>query len=214
VQQVKRLIEEAHNRLSAGDHDRAAEIYHQALEIDSRSAEAHYGLGLVHWRRDVSKAEYWASITLLYDRDYFPAKMLLSNAYFARGLRSEAWFLQREAFREVRDDPSLVAQLLFVSDAQYALVYEQSEFYPMAELYLRDALKDHSAYASRDASVATDPFVPFLADAHHTLARVLQRQRKIDEARWHYQRARQIDRTIELDVTYREIMSDADLDIE
>jgi Tfp pilus assembly protein PilF len=81
----------------------------------------------------------------------------------------------------------------------------------MAEGYLRDALKNHFAYAFHEAVIDTDPLFPFVADAHHALARVLQRQGKGDEARWHYRLAQRIDPTIELDPMHREIMPEADL---
>jgi tetratricopeptide (TPR) repeat protein len=212
MHEAKLLIRQARNRLSAGERDQAADLYNQALRLDPRSAEAHYGLGLFHWRSNVSEAEYRAYIARGCDRSYGPAWVLLSNAYFAQRLRAEAWALQDRAAREAGDNRPLLAQIAFVDCVQTALVYEETGCYPMAEGYLRDALKYHFAYAFHEAEIDTDPLFPFVADAHHTLARVLQRQGKAEEARWHYRLAQRIDPVVALDPMYREIMSDIDPD--
>jgi len=212
VPEAKQLIEQGNEQLNAGKIDQAVDLFHQAWLLDPGSVEAIYSLGLASWRRDAAEAEYRASLALMLDPSYVPARKLLSSALFAQGLRREAWGVLDAA--PGLDDRAVRLQLLLVDWAQTAFVYEECGpgQYGWAESYLREALKHHCEFATRYAKVDIYDFDPLVADVHHALARVLQRRGKAEEARQHYHLARRIDRTINLNPMYREIMSDADLD--
>lgn len=204
VVKAKRFIEAASARLMAGDIDGAEGLYHEALFHDGSSADALYGLGIAKWRRDAAEAEGWADLALVYDRAHVPATKLLSHSLFAQGKREDALAVLTRAGR--MGDRSVGLQMASARWAQWGFINEEIGHYGRAELYLRDALRDDLTYATRYAMVGIYRFDPFLADAHHALARVLQRQARSEEARTHYHLARRIDPAIELDPMHREII--------
>ena len=205
VVQAKRFIEAASARLMAGDINAAEGLYNEALFHDGSSADALYGLGIAKWRRDAAaKAEGWADLALLYDRGHVPATKLLSHSLFAQGKREDALAVLTRAGRT--GDRSVGLQMASARWALWGFLNEEIGHYGRAELYLRDALRDDLTYATRYAMVGIYRFDPFLADAHHALARVLQRQVRSEEARTHYHLARRIDPAIDLDPMHQEIM--------
>lgn len=92
------------------------------------------------------------------------------------------------------------------------ICYERSEQWETAESYFRKALENDPAYITRYEMAAFYNHRPLPADIHHALARVLQQQKKDEEARLHYHLTKRIDATSELDPMFLQIMSEEDLD--
>jgi tetratricopeptide (TPR) repeat protein len=227
VLESERLTRLGNQRLKAGDRDRAAGFYHEAILLDGSSAEAMYGLGLVYWRsHNTAEAEYWGYFAQAIHKSWFPAKKLLSHTLLAQDEYEAAFSILNRAVREA--PRSGMAEIGATDSALMGLWQERKlkdDYW--AERYLRDALRyDREDYVTRHVLVAmdrSDPFLdyfmvaagrfdPFLADVHHALARVLQRRGKTTEAPAHYRMARQLDATIELDPMCLEIVSNAELD--
>ena len=200
---VAKLIQEGDNLLQNGHLDAAEKKYHEALVLNPNSAEALYSIGAIYNNRgDFQNALEWAEIAIVADSNFRPAYALLGNVLFGLNRYEDAIEMLALA-----DKSNLMAY------GQIGLCYEKLERWEEAEEDFRAVLEDDLTYLTRNSFVALYNYDPFFADVHHALARVLQHQGKIEEAKLHYHLTKRIDPTTPLDPMYLEITSESDLDI-
>lgn len=201
---IKSLIGQGDALLANRDLDAAELYYRKALALDNNSAEALYSIGCVYsHRKDFKAALDWAQRSLRSDPGYRPAYLLMGN--MLRGLNKHEESL--EAFKAVPG-----AQSDKRIQAEMGLCCEYLGRWEEAEKHLRAALEMDPSYVTRFNVLAWYEYDPFIADIHHALARVLQRQNKIEESRLHYYLAKRIDATTQLNPMYLDIMSESDLE--
>lgn len=190
---TRHLINEGDSHRENGNLDRAECLYVEALHGDPASIDALFGLGAIASHRgNPAAAGELARKALAIDPEYQPGLLLLHSAYFDLEQHDDAWHtLDRWA--------------------QIGLRQENMGRYAEAERTLRSILEHDPGYVTRFDPVAHYSSSSLLAGVHHALARVLQRQGNVQEARLHYHLAMRVDPQIELNPMYAEIMSEADL---
>lgn len=198
------LVVAGDQSLREKDLDAAEAAYREAIAIDPDHTEALHSIGYV----EISRGRFEEAVNALQralDRDpaHRNASQLLGNAYLGLQRYSDA----KRAFLAVLDDDARMEMV-----GQIGLCCEGEGNFEEAEEWLRRALGNDPSYVTRYASVAMYHYGPVPSDLHHALARVLQRQEKIDEAKLHYHLSKRNDATVVLDPMYREIMTDADLE--
>lgn len=197
-----KLIQEGDKSLRNDDFDAAEKKYKKALSYDPKSAEVLYSIGAVYTNRgDLQTALEWAELAVVADPNFKPAHALLGNVLFGLNRYEDALTALARA-----DESNLIVR------AQVGLCYEKLESWEKAEEYFRAVLETDPAYMTRYSMMAMYDHSPFPADVHHALARVLQHQGKIKEAKLHYHLTKRIDPTTPLDPMYLEIMSESDLE--
>ena len=199
---IIKLIQEGDELLQNGDLDAAEQKYHGALALNPASAEALYSIGAVYThRQDFQTALEWGERAVAADPGFKPAHALVGNVLFGINKYKEAL----EALA-IADESNLMIR------AQRGLCFEKLERWNEAEEHFRSVLENDRGYLTRYSVMASYDQNPFSADVHHALARVLQQQGKIEEAKLHYHLTKRIDPTTQLDPMYLEIMSESDLE--
>lgn len=199
---IIKLIQEGDELLQNGDRDAAEQKYHEALALNPASAEALYSIGAVYThRQDFRTALEWAERAVAADPGFKPAHAIVGIGLFGLDKYEEAL----EALA-LADESDLMAR------AQMGLCCEKLERWEEAEEHCRAVLENDPAYLTRYSVMASYNHNSFSADVHHALARVLQQQGKIEEAKLHYHLTKRIDPTTQLDPMYLEIMSESDLE--
>ena len=199
---VIKLIQEGDKLLQNGNLDAAEQKYHEVLALNQTSAEALYSIGAVYtYRLDFQTALKWGERAVAADPSFKPAHALVGNVLFGLNKYEDAL-----AALALADESNLRAR------AQMGLCCEKLERWEEAEEHFRAVLENDQAYVTRYSMMALYDHNPFSADVHHALARVLQQQGKIEEAKLHYHLTKRIDPTTQLDPMYLEIMSESDLE--
>jgi tetratricopeptide (TPR) repeat protein len=204
MSRAQKLVEAGDRALEQRDLAAAEKAYREALELDPDHVEALHSVGFV----ELQKNRFDAAVSVLQpalelDPNHRGARGLLANAFLGQKRYADA---KREFIAVLDDDtpPSMVGQI--------GLCCEGEGNYEEAETWLRRALESDPSYITRFNPIGMFSYGSLPADMHHALARVLQRQGKVDEAKLHYHLSKRNDATVELDPMYREIMSDADLE--
>jgi len=196
------LIQEGDKRLQVGDFEAAEKKYHEALALDQTSADALSSIGTVYSHRgDYQTALGWAKRAIAADPNFELAHFLLGNVL--SGLNR---------YEEALEELALIDETNLGARFQMGFCCEKLERWEEAEKHIRTALEKDINYITRHSFIARYRHDPFSADEHHALARVLQRQGKIEEAMLHYHLSKRIDPTIPLDPMYLEIMKESDLE--
>jgi CHAT domain-containing protein/tetratricopeptide (TPR) repeat protein len=208
------LVQEGDDFLRAGDLDQAEHAYRRAAEVDPLSAEALRSVAYVLLRGgDLDTALSFALRAAAAQPAHTDARHTLGNVLMALGRHREAI----EHLSYVAADMDGEAQVL--AQGQVGLCYEALGEWAEAERWLRTALAEDPGYVSRYALFAFYHHGPggtgtasVSADLHHALARVLQHQGNLEEARLHYHLAKRVDPTVELDPKYLQIMPREELE--
>jgi CHAT domain-containing protein/tetratricopeptide (TPR) repeat protein len=190
--------------LKEHDFDGAESAYRSALEADPASAEAMFSISCVFsHRKNFDECLRWAQQALAADPGCTSAKKQIGNALLGLGRYEEALSALTVAYEAGKSE---------LIRAQMALCCEQLGHLAEAEAHLRALLEKDPTYTTRFHAVGMFSRNPFFADCHHTLARVLQKLKRVDEAKLHYHLAKRIDPVMDLDPIYLEIMTEADLE--
>ncbi len=208
------LVQEGDDFLRAGDLDQAERAYRRAAEVDPQSAEALRSVAYVLLHNgDPGAALSFAQRAVTAQPTHTDACHTLGNVLMALGRHRDAI----EHLTYAADHMDGQAQVL--TQGQVGLCYEALGEWAEAERWLRTALDKDPTYVSRYALVAmyfhgsgVEGLASVSADLHHALARVLQQQGDLDEARLHYHLTKRIDPTVELDPMYLQIMSREELE--
>ena len=164
--------------------------------------DALYSVGVVYYNRgDHQTALEWAERAISVDHTLKPAYDLLGNS-----------FLGLDKYKDALAAFALADESNLLTRFQIGFACEKLERWEEAEEHYRAVLEKDLAYMTRRSFVAVYHQDPFSAHVHHALARVLQRQNKIEEAMLLYHLAKRIDPTIPLDSMYLEIMKESDLE--
>src|SRR5260370_18291812 len=199
-----RVIQEGDHFLQVEDFDQAVQKYREALARKPGSAEALYSIGAVYTHQgDFQSALEWAQQAVAAEPKFLPAQRLLGNVLLGLHRYEDALTALTLA---AQDESNLVAR------GQMGLCCEAIKRWKEAEEHFRAVLEHDRTYTTRFAMVALYDHSPFFGDVHHALARVLQHQNKLDEARLHYHLTKRVDPTTQLDPMYLEIMSTTDLE--
>jgi CHAT domain-containing protein/Tfp pilus assembly protein PilF len=208
------LVQEGDDFLRAGDLDQAERAYRRAAEVDPQSAEALRSVAYVLLHRgDLDAALPFAQRAVTAQPTHTGARDTLGNVLMALGRHRDA--IEHLTYAAAHMDGP--AQVL--AQGQVGLCYEALGEWAEAERWLRTALDEDPAYVSRNALFAryfhgpgVDGLASASADLHHALARVLQQEGNLDEARLHYHLTKRIDPTVELDPMYLQIMPREELE--
>src|SRR4051794_10795039 len=192
---AKRLVAQGDELLGAGDLDGAEAAYRRAWERDRSSADAVWSIGCVASHRgDVEASVDWGRRALELDARHLGALALVGNGLLALERHEEAIpYLQAAAQSNHA-----------TAHGQLGLCLEALNRLPEAEACLRELLEQDVSYRTRHDAIGLYSHSPFWADMHHALARVLQGQGKLDEARLHYHLTKRIDPETVLDPRYLE----------
>jgi CHAT domain-containing protein/Tfp pilus assembly protein PilF len=208
------LVQEGDDFLRAGDLDQAKRAYRRAAEVDPLSAEALRSTAYVLLRGgDLDTALSFAQQAVAAQPTHTGARYTLGEVLMALGRYRDAIEHLAYAVDQMGGQAQVLAQ------GQIGFCYEALGEWAAAERWLRTALAGDPAYVSRHALVAWYSHGPGVAgtssvsaDLHHALARVLQQQGNLDEARLHYHLTKRIDPTVELDPMYLQIMPREELE--
>jgi tetratricopeptide (TPR) repeat protein len=197
-------IERGDRLLEAGALDEAEALYQAALASDPKSVDAMYSIGCVaSHRQDFDTSLRWARLALTDNPEHAGALALAGVSLFGLERYAESLQYLKASEKAVPSD---------VISVQIALCYEALGELEASEALLRAALEQDVAYRTRYAKVAVYSSELMWADIHAILARVLQREGDVEEARLHYHLARRIDPLVELDPMYLDIMSAEELE--
>ena len=203
-QSFEDLIKKGDELLSRGEFDAAEAVFRQCLQLDSSSAEAPYSIGCVYSHRfEFEKALDWAKEALVLDNEHLPSRNLLGNCLLALKRYTEAKRELKTVY-EANPFPETLAQIGLCDEALGKL--------EDAESAIRKALETDPSYNTRYSAMGIYSFSALSADLHNLLARILQKQGNIKEAKLHYYLSKRNDATISLDPMHQDIMTDVDLE--
>jgi CHAT domain-containing protein/tetratricopeptide (TPR) repeat protein len=202
------LIERGDDFLAAGELEQAERAYRQAADVDPDSAEALRSVAhALLLRGDFDAGLPYARRAVAAQATHTGARGTLGQVLMGLGRHRDA--IEHLAYAATH----LEGRAHMLTAGQVGLCHEALGEWGEAERWLRDALGDDPAAITRLTPVAWYDHGPgwtgaasVPADLHHALARVLQRQGDVEQARLHYHLAKRIDPTVELDPMYLQIM--------